>query len=73
MNETSPSCIACEMILAMLSNLLQASSLMASSFSCFTVKFLKDVRVMTVTSEGSRLVPLKAMPTSRPTHWQILP
>ena len=63
----SPSCIACEIILAMLSNLLWASSLMASCFSCFTVKVLKDFRVMTIARERSRLVPLKATPTGRPT------
>ena len=42
MDEMCPSCIACEMILAMLSNLLWASSLKASCFSCFTVRVLKD-------------------------------
>ena len=31
------------------------------------VKVLKDFRVMTVARERSRLVPLKAMPTGRPT------
>ena len=51
----------------MLSNLLWASSLMASCFSCFTVKVLKDFRVMTIARERSRLVPLKATPTGRPT------
>ena len=55
------------MILAMLSNLLWASSLMASRFSCFTVKVLKDFHAMTVARERSRLVPLKTMPTDRPT------
>ena len=40
---------------------------MALCFSCFTVKVLKDLRVMTVAREGSRLSPLKAMPTGRPT------
>ena len=35
-------------------------------FSCFTVKILKDFRVMTVTSERSRVVPPKAAPTGRP-------
>ena len=67
MDEMSPFCSACEMILAILSNLLCASSLMASCFSCFTVKVLEDFRVMTVAREGSRLVPLKAMLTGRPT------
>ena len=40
---------------------------MESCFSCFTVEVLKDFRVMTVARERSRLVPLKAMPTGRPT------
>ena len=40
---------------------------MESCFSCFTVKVLKDFRVMTVARERSKLVPLKAMPTGRPT------
>ena len=40
---------------------------MVSCFSCFTVKILKDFRVMTVARERSKLVPLKAMPTGRPT------
>ena len=58
---------ACEMILAMLSNLLWARSLMAPCFSCSTIKILKDFRVMTFARERSRLVPLKVMPTGRPT------
>ena len=49
----------------MLSNLLWASSLIELCFSCFTVKVLKDFRVMSVAKERSRLVPLKAMPTGR--------
>ena len=56
-----------EMILTMLSNLLWAGSLMASCFSGFMVKVLKCFHVMTVARERSRLVPLKAMPTGRPT------
>ena len=63
----SPSCIACEMILDMLSSLVWASSLIDLCFSCFTVKILKDFRVIAVTRERSRLVPPKAMPTDRPT------
>ena len=55
------------MILAMLSNLLWASSLIESCFSCFTVKVLKDFRVMAVARERSSLVPLMAIPTGRPT------
>ena len=66
MGEISPSCIACEMILAMLSNLLWASSLIASCFSCFTMKILKDFPVMAVARERSRLVPLKAISTGNP-------
>ena len=40
---------------------------MASCFSCFMVKVLKDFYVMNVDRERSRLVPLKTMPTGRPT------
>ena len=65
--ETSPSYIACEMTLAMLSNLLWARSLIALCFSCFTVKILKDFHVMAVARERSRLVPPKAKPTGDPT------
>ena len=38
---------------------------MASCFSCFTVKVLKDFHAITVARERIRLAPLKAMPTSR--------
>ena len=54
------------MILAMLSNLPWASSLIASCFSCFTVKILKVFHVMEVERERRRLVPLKAIPTGNP-------
>ena len=67
MGEISPSCIACETILAMLSNLLWASSLIAWCFSYFMVKILKDLRVMAVATERIRLVPLQAIPTGNPT------
>ena len=40
---------------------------MALCFPCFKVKVLKVFRVVTVARERIRLVPLKAMPTSRPT------
>ena len=40
---------------------------MESCFSCFTVKVLEDFRVMAIVRGKSRLVPLKAMPTGRPT------
>ena len=53
------------MILVMLSKLLWASSLIASCFSCFTVKVLTDFRVMIVAREKNRLVKLKAMSTGR--------
>ena len=62
-----PSCAAYEMILDMLSSLVWASSLIELYFSCFTVKFLKDFRAMAVVRERSRLVPLKAILTGRPT------
>ena len=51
----------------MLSNLLSASSLIASCFSCFTVMILKEFCVMAVERERSRLVPFKAIPTGNPT------
>ena len=38
---------------------------MASCFSGFTVKVLKDFRAMTVAREKSRLVTLKVLPTGR--------
>ena len=63
----SPSCIAWEMILAMLPNLLWASRLIASCFSCFMVKIFKDFLVIAVARERSRLVPLKAILTGNPT------
>ena len=49
----------------MLSNLSWASSLIASCFFCFTMKILKDFRVIAV--GRSRLVPLKAIPTGNQT------
>ena len=55
-----------EMILAMLSDLLWGSSLIASYFSCFMVKILKEFRVMAVARERSRLVALKEIPTGNP-------
>ena len=50
--ETSPSCIAREIILAMLSNLSWANSLIASCFFCFTMKILKSFRVVAVARKG---------------------
>ena len=63
----SMSCIACEMISVILCNLLWASCLVASRFSCFTVNVLKDFRIMAVTREKSRLLQINAIPTGRPT------
>ena len=67
MDEISSSCIAYEMVLVMPTDLLWVSSLMASCFSCFTVKVLNYFRVMTVARERSKLFPLKAKPTGRAT------
>ena len=55
------------MILTMLSNLLRASSLIASCFSYFTVKILEDFHVMAAAREKCRLVPLKLIPRSNRT------
>ena len=54
------------MILAMLSNLLWASSLMESCFCCFTAKVLKDFRVIAIASKRNKLVPHKIMPKGKP-------
>ena len=67
MGEMSSSCIACEMILAMLSNLLWASRLIKLCFPCFTVRVSEIFRVMGVPREEARLVTPKAMPTGNPT------
>ena len=67
MGGISPSRIACEMIFAMLSNLLLARSLLESYFSYFTIKVSKDFSVIAVPRERSKLVPLKAMLTGNPT------
>ena len=62
----SPSCTACEMISAMLSNLLWGSSIMASCFPCFTVWLLENFRVATVKRERTTPSPPKAAPTGGP-------
>ena len=64
--EMSPSYIASEMISAILSNLLWASSIMASYFPCFTVWPLENFRVATVKRERATPSPPKAAPTGRP-------
>ena len=51
MGDISPSCIACEMISAMLPNLLWASTIMALCFPCFAVWPLENFRVATVKRE----------------------
>ena len=53
-------------MLAMLSNLLWASSLIASCFSCSMVNILKYFHVIAVAREKSRLVSLNTIPTGRP-------
>ena len=63
----SPYCIACEMILAMLSNLLWASSLIELCFPCFAVRVLGIFHVMDVPRVEARLVTLKTIPTGNPT------
>ena len=66
LGEMSPSCIACEMISAMLSNLLWASSIMTSCFPCFTVWLLENFLVATVKRESTTPSPPKAAPMGRP-------
>ena len=58
--------ISYEIISAMLSNLLWERSLIASCFSCITVKNFKKFHVMVVAREKSSVVPLNAIPTGRP-------
>lgn len=50
------------MIWTMISKLLLASSLIALNFSCFTVNILKNLHLIAVAREKSRLVPLNAIP-----------
>ena len=67
MGEISPSCIAREVILAILSNLPWASSLMESCFSRTTIEALRYFCAAGVIKEKSRLTPPKAIPTGSPT------
>ena len=46
---------------------------MALCFSCFMVKILKDFRVMAIGREKTRRVPLKAIPTCKPTALANVP
>ena len=63
----SLSCIACEMISAMLFDLLWASSIMASCFPCFTVWLLENFRLATVKRKRTTPSTPKEAPTGRPT------
>ena len=65
--EISPSSIACEMVLAMLSNLPWASTLMESCFSRATIEASRYFRMAGVTREKSRLALPKATPKGSPT------
>ena len=71
LEEMSPSCITCQIILVILSNLLRASSLMAPCFfSLYREDFKRlscNFHVIAVARERSRLVPLKAISTGNQT------
>ena len=67
MGETYPSCTACEIIMAMLSNLPWAGSLMKSCFSQTTIEDLRYFRVAGIITEKSRLALSKAIPSGSPT------
>ena len=62
----SSSYVASEMISAMLSNLLSASSLVATCFSCFMVNSSKDFCVIVISREKVGYTP-NPIPTGRPT------
>ena len=64
--DMSLSYIACEMISAMLSNLLWASRIMASCFPCFTILPLENFRVANVKRKRTTPSPPKAALTGRP-------
>ena len=70
--EISPSCIACEIILAMLSNLSWANSLIASCFFCFTMKILKNFRVIAVARKGVGQFHSRQYQQAIQHHWQKL-
>ena len=62
-----PSCIVCEMILAMLSNLPWESSLMEWCFSWATIETLRYFRVAGAIKEKGRLTLPRAILTGSPT------
>ena len=70
--EISPSCIACEMIMAMLSDLSYSSSLMESCFSRAALKTLRYFRVAGVIREKSRLALLRQLQQAVQHHLQVL-
>ena len=57
--------ITCEILSAILSNLLRAGSLITSCFSCFTANFLNGFHLIAGAREQIRLVPLNAIRTGR--------
>lgn len=62
-----PSYTGCEMISAILSNLLWAKSLIAPCFYCFIVNVLKDFLEIAVAREKVSLIPLNTMSSGRST------
>ena len=66
-DEVSQSYIACGIILAMLFNLISASSLIASCYYCFMITILKDFCVTAVARKKTRLILSNTIPTRSPT------
>ena len=66
LDEMSPSCIVCEMISVMLSNLFWTSSEIASCFSCITVSILKSFRIIALGGEKSWQASINAIPEDYP-------
>lgn len=56
----------CEMMVAILSNLLLASSLIESCFFCFVINILECFPVTATAGEKMSLVPNNVIPTGRP-------
>ena len=63
----SESYIACGITLPMLFNLISASSLIASCYSCFMITILKDFCVTAVARKKTRLILFNTIPARRPT------
>ena len=57
--------ITCEILSAILSNLLRVGSLITSCFSCFTANVLNGFHLIAGAREQIRLVSLNAIPTGR--------